>query len=123
MVKIKDQGARLIRSRVHTVRPAGNEGDLEIRYVTETGEVKDEIFEAVVLSVGMVIPPETVALAKKLEIPLSPHNFVETSCFEPTTTFREGIFSCGAFNGPKDIPQTVMEGSAAAAAATRALTA
>ncbi|MDD5643587.1 MAG: FAD-dependent oxidoreductase, partial [Syntrophales bacterium] len=38
-------------------------------------------------------------------------------------TFREGIFSCGAFNGPKDIPQSVMEGSAAAAAATRALAA
>jgi heterodisulfide reductase subunit A len=120
-VKIKDQGARLIRSRVHSIKPAGNNGDLEIRYVTETGEVRDEIFEAVVLSVGMVIPPDTVELAERLEIPLSPHNFVEASCFEPTSTFREGIFSCGAFNGPKDIPQSVMEGSAAAAAATRAL--
>ena len=91
-----------------------------MRYVTETGEVKDEIFDMVVLSVGMVIPPDVVALAEQLEIPLSPNNFVEASCFEPTTTFREGIFSCGAFNGPKDIPQSVMEGSAAAAAATQA---
>ena len=123
MVRIKDQGARLIRSRVHTVTPAGPGGDLEVRYITETGEVADEIFDAVVLSVGMVIPPDTVALAEKLEVPLSPNNFVEASCFEPTTTFREGIFSCGAFNGPKDIPQSVMEGSAAAAASTRALTA
>ena len=123
MVRIKDQGARLIRSRVHTVKPAGADGDLEVRYVTEAGEVTDEIFDAVVLSVGMVIPPDVVALAEKLEIPLSPNNFVEASCFEPTTTFREGIFSCGAFNGPKDIPQSVMEGSAAAAASTRALAA
>jgi heterodisulfide reductase subunit A len=120
-VQIKDQGARLIRSRVHSVKPAGNNGDLEVRYVTESGEVRDEIFEAVVLSVGMVIPPDTVELAERLDIPLSPSNFVEASCFEPTSTFREGIFSCGAFNGPKDIPQSVMEGSAAAAAATRAL--
>ena len=105
------------------MKPAGHDGDLEVRYVTETGEVGDEIFDAVVLSVGMVIPPDTVELAKKLEIPLSPNNFVETSCFEPTTTFREGIYSCGAFNGPKDIPQSVMEGSAAAAAATQALAA
>ena len=60
---------------------------------------------------------------RKLEIQLSPNNFVEASCFAPTTTFREGIFSCGFFNGPKDIPQSVMEGSAAAAAATRALAA
>ena len=94
-----------------------------MRYVTEAGEVADEIFDAVVLSVGMVMPPDVVALAEKLEVPLSPNNFVEASCFEPTTTFREGIFSCGAFNGPKDIPQSVMEGSAAAAAATRALAA
>ena len=121
MVRIQDQGARLIRSRVHTIKPAGNDGDLEVRYVTEAGEVQDEIFDAVVLSVGMVIPPATVELAKKLAIPLSPNNFVQTSCFAPTTTFQEGIYSCGAFNGPKDIPQSVMEGSAAAAAATQAL--
>ncbi|MBI4644704.1 MAG: FAD-dependent oxidoreductase, partial [Deltaproteobacteria bacterium] len=122
-VKIKDQGARLIRSRVHTVVPKGSNGDLEVRYISETGEVRDEIFDAVVLSVGMVVPPDVVELAERLEIPLSPNNFVEASCFEPTSTFREGIFSCGAFNGPKDIPQSVMEGSAAAAAATRALAA
>ncbi|MHB8066636.1 MAG: FAD-dependent oxidoreductase, partial [Desulfobaccales bacterium] len=122
-VKIKDQGARLLRSRVHTIKPVGETGDLEVRYMTETGEVADEIFEAVVLSVGMVIPPDVVKLAEDLQVPLSPNNFVEASCFEPTTTFREGIFSCGAFNGPKDIPQSVMEGSAAAAAATRALAA
>ena len=114
MVRIKDQGARLIRSRVHTITPVGHDGDLEVRYVLETGEVKDEIFDMVVLSVGMVIPPDVVALAKQLDVPLSPNNFVETSCFAPTTTFRDGIYSCGAFNGPKDIPQSVMEGSAAA---------
>jgi len=123
MVRIKDQGARLIRSRVHTINPVGDTGDLEVRYVTEAGEVHDEVFDMVVLSVGMVTPPDVVALANKLEIPLSPNNFVETSCFTPTSTLREGIYSCGAFNGPKDIPQSVMEGSAAAAAATRALTA
>ena len=121
MVRIQNQGARLIRSRVHTVSPAGEGGDLEVRYVTEAGEVLDEIFDAVVLSVGMVTPPDVVTLAEKLEVPLSPNNFVEASCFEPTSTFREGIFSCGAFNGPKDIPQSVMEGSAAAAASTRYL--
>ena len=123
MVRIKDQGARLIRSRVHTVTPVGHDGDLEVRYVTEAGEVKDEMFDMVVLSVGMVIPPETVALADRLEVPLSPNNFMETSCFEPTSTFRDGIYACGAFNGPKDIPQSVMEGSAAAGSASRSLAA
>ena len=114
MVRIKDQGARLIRSRVHSVTPVGHDGDLEVRYVTEAGEVKDEIFDMVVLSVGMVDSAGDRGPGRELEVPLSPNNFMETSCFEPTSTFREGIFSCGAFNGPKDIPQSVMEGSAAA---------
>ena len=122
-ISIKNQGARLIRSRVHSVSPVNHNGDLEVRYVTESGEVKDEIFDAVVLAVGMVVPPDVVELAERLDIPLSPSNFVEASCFEPTSTFREGVFSCGAFNGPKDIPQSVMEGSAAAAAASRELAA
>ena len=105
MVRIKDQGARLIRSRVHTVTDASDDGDLEVRYVLETGEVKDEIFDMVVLSVGMVIPPDVVALAKQLDIPLSPNNFVETSCFAPTTTFRDGIYSCGAHStAPRTSP-------------------
>lgn len=121
--KIKDQGARLIRSRVHSVKPANNNDDLEIRYVTEAGAVVDEIFDMVVLSVGMVIPPATVELARRLNVTLGPNNFMEASCFAPTTSFREGIFACGAFTGPKDIPQTVMEGSAAAATATRHLAA
>jgi heterodisulfide reductase subunit A len=120
MVRIKDQGARLIRSRVHTIHELEN-GNLELRYVTETGEVHDEIFDAVVLSVGMVIPPETVALADRLEVPLGPNNFLEANCFQPTNCFRDGLFACGAFTGPKDIPQSVMEGSAAAAAASREL--
>ncbi len=121
--KIKDQGARMIRSRVHSVKPANDKGDLEIRYVTEPGAVVDEIFDMVVLSVGMVMPPATIELARRLEVPLGPNDFMEASCFAPTTSFREGIFACGAFTGPKDIPQTVMEGSAAAATATRHLAA
>ena len=114
------RGARLIRSRVHSVEPA-HYGDLEIRYVTEPGKVIDEVFDMVVLSVGMVMPPSTLELAQRLKVPLGTNDFMEASCFAPTTSFREGIFACGAFTGPKDIPQSVMEGSAAAATATRHL--
>jgi len=35
----------------------------------------------------------------------------------PVLTSKPGIFTCGAFAGPKDIPQSVIEGSAAAAGA------
>jgi heterodisulfide reductase subunit A len=122
-VNIKDQGARLIRSRVHSVEPLPDSGDLRIHYVTEAGEPQDEIFDLVVLSVGGVTSPDTINLARKLGIKLSQNRFMDAKCFEPVTTTRPGVFSCGFFNGPKDIPQTVMEGSAAAAAASQLLAA
>ena len=120
-VRIKDQGARLIRSRVHTVEEVNGTGDLKIRYATEAGEMLEEIFNLVVLSVGGVIPQHTIELARKLGVRLGHNKFMDTQCFAPVTTSRPGIYSCGFFNGPKDIPQTVMEGSAAAAAVARAL--
>jgi len=119
-VRIKDQGARLIRSRVYGVEPLAN-GDLRIHYVTEAGEPQDEIFDLVVLSVGGVTSAASIALADKLGIKLSHNRFMDTQCFQPVATSRPGVFSCGFFNGPKDIPQTVMEGSAAAAAAAQLL--
>ncbi len=119
--RIKEQGARLIRSRVHSVKPANTSGDLLVRYVTETGDIVEELFEALVLSTGLVNPPETVELAKRLKVDLSPNKFMNTQCFKPVTTSRPGIYSCGVFNGPRDIPQSVMEGSGAAAAASQSL--
>ena len=41
----------------------------------------------------------------------------ETGTFNPVATSRDGIFACGAFQGPKDIPQSVVDASAAASAA------
>ena len=76
-----------------------------MRYVLETGEVKDEIFDMVVLSVGMVIPPDVVALAKQLDVPLSPNNFVETSCFAPTTTFRTVFTPAAPLTAPRTSPK------------------
>ena len=37
------------------------------------------------------------------------------------STSREGIFTCGAFQSPKDIPDSVAQASAAAAGAARLL--
>jgi heterodisulfide reductase subunit A len=122
-VAIKEQGARLIRSRVHSVDPVNDTGDLQIRYATEEGEIHTEIFNLVVLSVGGVTSPETIELADRLRVKLSPNRFMDTQAFTPVTTSRPGVFSCGFFNGPKDIPQSVMEGSAAAGAASRTLAA
>ncbi len=110
-------GVRFIRSRVHTIDRVPETDDLEVRYVTESGEEKKEIFDMIVLSVGMQISPETIDLANHLGIDLTQGNFCETKNFKPFETSRDGIFVCGAFQGPKDIPESVMEASAAACSA------
>ena len=113
----KSQGVRFLRSKVHTIDPIAGSDDLSIRYVTDSGDMQTEVFDMVVLSVGLETSPEVVAMAESLGVGLSPGNFCQTDTFAPVTTTRAGVFVCGAFQGPKDIPQAVVDASASAAAA------
>jgi heterodisulfide reductase subunit A len=115
-------GVRFLRSRVHTIDPLPDGNELSVRYVTEDGKTIVEKFDIIVLSIGLETPPELVDLARRLDIELTPGNFCKTESFNPVATSREGIFVCGAFQGPKDIPQSVIDASAAAAAAGEMLT-
>jgi heterodisulfide reductase subunit A-like polyferredoxin len=114
-------GIRFIRSRVHTVDVMAGTDDLVIRYASESGEAMEETFDMVVLSVGLETPSDLLELAQKLNIDLTEGQFCETDSFHPMATSRDGIYVCGAFQGPKDIPQSVIEASSAAAAAGAAL--
>jgi len=115
--RAKNEGVRFVRSRVHTVNPVPGCDDVEVRYADENGEIKSEIFDMIVLSVGLEINPEIIAMAQSMGIELTDGNFCKTPTDMPVATSREGIFVCGAFQGPKDIPQSVIDASAAAAAA------
>jgi heterodisulfide reductase subunit A len=113
----KKHGVRFVRSRIHTIDEIPRTGNLEIQYATEAGQLETETFDLVVLSVGLETPPELIDLSKALNIELTEGNFCKTSSFAPVTTSREGIFVSGAFQNPKDIPQSVIDASAAACAA------
>ncbi len=110
-------GVRFIRSRVPAIESVEGSDNLVIPYVDENGDTADESFDMVVLSVGLETPPELVELAKSLDIDLTEGQFCETDSFHPVTTSKKGIYVCGAFQGPKDIPQSVIESSSAAAEA------
>jgi heterodisulfide reductase subunit A2 len=112
--RAQDQGIRFQRSRVHTVVPVGDTGDLKITYTDDDGKNIEEIFDMIVLSIGLEISPEIVDMAKNLGIELTDGNFAKTTTFKPVETNRKGIFVAGAFQGPKDIPQAVVDSSAAA---------
>ncbi len=117
-MRARDEGGvRFVRSKVHTVEPLES-GDLSIRYVTEAGEIIVETFDMIVLAVGLSPNPDVIDLAKKLDVDLNHHQHVRTDNLSPVMTNREGIYVCGAFQEPKDIPQSVMEASASASSAT-----
>jgi heterodisulfide reductase subunit A len=111
-----EDGVRFVRCRVHGVEPFSKNGDLRLHYINEEGRQVEELFDMVVLSVGLRTPAHVKELAEIAGIQLSASNFASTSDFAPVTTSKEGIFACGSFSGPKGIPQCVVEGSAAAAA-------
>jgi heterodisulfide reductase subunit A2 len=115
-----EHGLRFIRSRVHTVDPIPGD-KLRIEYATEAGEAKIEEFDMVVLSVGMQTSAEAIKTAQLLDVDLTNYDFTDTSSFKPVATSTEGVYACGAFAGPKDIPQSVMEASAAACEASISL--
>jgi heterodisulfide reductase subunit A len=113
----EEAGVRFVKSRITQILPVKKTGDLLIRYTDETGSRVEETFDLVVLSIGIGVPRDAVDLAKKLDIHLDPYAFASTSSFEPVRTSRPGIFVCGAFQAPKDIPSSVIESSASAAMA------
>ncbi len=87
----------------------------------EKGQSQEERFDLVVLSTGYQPSKGNIELCKKLGVNLNKHNFCEANTFQPLETNIPGIFACGVFLAPKDIPETVAEASAAAAEASALL--
>ena len=119
-----EHGIRFVRSRIHTIDRIPDTDDVRMRYIAENGEIKEEDFDMVVLSVGLEASPDALKLAKTLDVDVVPETrFAKSSPFTPVSTNQPGIYVCGVFQNPKDIPQSVMEASAAAAAAGELLAA
>jgi len=121
--RAKDAGIRFVKCRVHSLDVVPETGDLSIRFVDEAGNLMIETFDMVVLSVGLQVPESTAALAKRLKIEVNESRFAVTQPFAPVETTRRGVYACGVFQGPKDIPSSVTEASAAACAAASRLAA
>jgi heterodisulfide reductase subunit A len=95
--------------------------DLVVKYISEEGKLKEERYDLVVLSTGLVSPEDINDLSCKLGIDLNEFNFAQTKGFFRESTSREGIYVCGAVVEPKDIPETVIQASAAASSASSLL--
>jgi len=110
-------GVRFVRSYVSVGREIPETKNVTIRYATDDEGVKEEEFDLVVLGVGLTPPADARRLADQLGIELDAHGFCKTSPSSPIETTRPGVFISGAFQGPMDIPESVMTASGAGAMA------
>jgi heterodisulfide reductase subunit A-like polyferredoxin len=88
---------------------------LMLKFVNDSLEPEEKEFDLVVLSVGMDPKPTVSGTISRLGIELNEFGFCKTDRFQPLNTSRPGVFVAGAFQEPKDIPETVTQASAAAA--------
>ena len=117
-------GVKYTRCRLSDVKEDPLSKKLKVRYAApyegHPGIIEEE-FDLVVLSVGMEISESVKDLGRRLGIKLDPYGFCHTTLFDPLQTSRDGIFVAGPFREPKDIPETVIEASGAAAGAAHLL--
>jgi len=117
----EDFGIRLIRCRPHTIVELPDK-TLEISYAREElSAMEKEEFDMVVLSTGFRPTQKTIDLAGTLGIDLNEHNFAQSGTMDPVTTSKDGVYVCGVFESPKDIPETMVQASAAASMAGAAV--
>ena len=105
------------RCRVSSLKENPANRSLQVRYHGDDGDMRIDEYDLVVLSVGMETSPEARRLAGNVGIELNQSGFCQVEPFRPLETTRPGVYVCGPFAEPKDIPETVMEASGAAAKA------
>ncbi|MGO9116741.1 MAG: FAD-dependent oxidoreductase [Desulfomonilaceae bacterium] len=108
-------GLRYIKGIVSTIKEQQQTKNLALTFHGEDGGMTTEIFDMVVLSVGLEPSASAQKLGERCGIDLNRFGFAETGDFTPNQTSRHGIFVAGAFEAPMDIPESVMGAASAAA--------
>lgn len=108
-------GIKFIRSYVAVGKELPGSKNVTIRYDTTDDGVKEEEFDLIVLGVGLIPPDNVESFADIFGIELNSHRFCKTNSTAPIKTSRPGIFISGAFQGPLDIPESVVAASGASA--------
>ncbi len=109
-------GIKFVRAKVADVMPW--EKQLKLTYATMDGKHHFDGYDMVVLSVGLDSPTDAKNLAKIGAFELNKYDFCKTTTFAPLASSNEGVLVAGAFQGPKDIPESVTQSSAAAGLAS-----
>lgn len=114
--RARSSGVRYVRAMPSAIKEDPLTKNLEIQYALD-GQLITEAFDMMVLSVGLQSPKGMSRVAAELNVALFENGFCKTTNLSPVSTSREGVYVCGPFAEPKDIPETVISASAAAACA------
>jgi len=112
-----EHGVRYIKSLVSTVKQMQRSRNLLAQYALDDGTVEEEEFDLLVLSVGLTPSAGAHKIATRLGVALDHYGFVQTGKFSPNQTSRPGVYCCGAFENPMDIPEAVTGASSSASLA------
>jgi heterodisulfide reductase subunit A len=105
---------RFERCKIHSLSLDKKTNNLSIRYISMSGELKEELFDMAVLATGQRPGHKTAQLMKTCKLPVNPWGFMQTLPFSLTLTEKEGIIASGSVTGLKDIFQSLIQASAAA---------
>jgi heterodisulfide reductase subunit A len=114
--KAKESGVRYVKGRPYDVLENHETKNLLVRYEElESGLLKEEEFDLVVLSTGLVPSERNQQLAKVLNIELDSLGYFKEKdpLTAPLETKVEGIYLCGGATGPIDISESVVQATAA----------
>jgi heterodisulfide reductase subunit A len=120
--RAQNTGVKFIRGRVAEVNGNSHNGKVTLKVEdTLTRQIIESDFDLVVLSVGLRPSEGSKEIAEILKLGESPDGFLQEAHpkFRPVDTLTDGVFICGCVQGPKDIPDTVAQASAAASRAIR----
>jgi heterodisulfide reductase subunit A len=113
---MEEYGARYVRGRVSMIYPKGDKYLVRGADTLMGTQVEVEA-DLVVLAAGAEAAVGAGQLAEKLRISYDKYGFFMESHpkLRPVETNTAGVYLAGACQGPKDIPASVAQGSAAAA--------
>jgi heterodisulfide reductase subunit A len=113
--RAKAAGIRFLKGMPSDVH-ADNSGLVVQVEDTEKGEVHKLRPELVILSVGLGPSEDIIALGERLRIHLESTQFIRSvhDALDTASTLRPGIYAAGAAIAPRDIPDSVASGGAAA---------
>ncbi|MCD4737555.1 MAG: CoB--CoM heterodisulfide reductase iron-sulfur subunit A family protein [Bacteroidales bacterium] len=113
--RIKEEGVHIIRGRTAKVEQKNGKLQLRSEDILNDRLIEQEV-DMVVLSVGLEPREETADLAHMTGIKTDQDGWFSEANYntDPTNTIKSGISVAGVCQGPKDIPDTVAQASAAA---------